>query len=259
MVGRITYGFGIAFSMHAAPVYISEMAPADVRGLLVSLKEGFIVGGIMMGFAVSAVAESIASCPGGDCLDKLTSGFSEVDVFRVVWGVPLAIAPVVLLGMKACPPSPRWLLLRAQRTKASGLEPLGQQHPLRVAALASLKRFRRGLPEELVEAELAEVEATLQFEATEASAGSFAEVRRGGGQEVGWGGWAGRLGGGGGGGGTGLGRLGTAWPERRRRGRWAWSGPAARLAVTCPAWPASPSMRGLPPVTAGLPPVTAGR
>ena len=36
------------------------MAPADVRGLLVSLKEGFIVGGIMMGFAVSAVAESIA-------------------------------------------------------------------------------------------------------------------------------------------------------------------------------------------------------
>ena len=170
MVGRITYGFGIAFSMHAAPVYISEMAPADVRGLLVSLKEGFIVGGIMMGFAVSAVAESIASCPGGDCLDKLTSGFSEVDVFRVVWGVPLAIAPVVLLGMKACPPSPRWLLLRAQRTKASGLEPLGQQHPLRVAALASLKRFRRGLPEELVEAELAEVEATLQFEATEASA-----------------------------------------------------------------------------------------
>ena len=178
MIGRITYGFGIAFSMHAAPVYISEMAPADVRGLLVSLKEGFIVGGIMIGFAASAVAESIAKCPGGDCPDPLAAGFSEADVFRVVWGLPLAIAPVVLLGMKAMPPSPRWLLLRAQRTKPSGLEPLTELHPLRVATLASLGRFRRGLPQELVEAELSEVEATLRFEAAEASAGSFAEVRR---------------------------------------------------------------------------------
>lgn len=37
LVGRIIYGFGIAFSMHAAPVYISEMAPADMRGLCAAM------------------------------------------------------------------------------------------------------------------------------------------------------------------------------------------------------------------------------
>ena len=89
----------------------------------------------------------------------------------------MVLAPVVLLGMKAMPPSPRWLLLRAQRAKPSGLDPLGQQNPLRVAALASLRRFRRGLPEELVEAEFSGMESTLLFEAAEASAGSFGEVR----------------------------------------------------------------------------------
>eukprot|EP00966_Prymnesium_polylepis_P076195 1766090-Prymnesium_polylepis.1 len=124
LVGRIVYGLGIAFSMHAAPVYISEMAPSDVRGLLVSLKEGFIVGGIMIGFAASAVCEGIASCPGGDCASPDAGGFDETAVFRGVWGLPLVIAPIVLFGMQAMPPSPRWLLLRAARSRAA-VEPLG--------------------------------------------------------------------------------------------------------------------------------------
>jgi len=173
LIARIIYGFGIAFSMHAAPVYISEMAPSDVRGLLVSLKEGFIVGGIMFGFAAAAIAESVANCPGGDCPDATGGGFGESDVFRAVWAVPLLTAPIVLVGMYFMPPSPRWLLLRAQRTKAT-LEPLGTQNPLRVAALTSIGRFRRGLPEALLEAELQEIEATLAVES--ADEGSVFEV-----------------------------------------------------------------------------------
>ena len=39
-----------AFSMHGAPTYIAEMAPPSLRGLLVSLKEAFIVVGILFGF-----------------------------------------------------------------------------------------------------------------------------------------------------------------------------------------------------------------
>jgi len=53
--GRIVYGLGIALCMHAAPVYIAEVTPSRVRGLFVSLKEGFIVTGIMLGFAASAI------------------------------------------------------------------------------------------------------------------------------------------------------------------------------------------------------------
>ena len=34
--------------MHAAPMYIAETSPPSVRGTLISLKEGFIVGGILV-------------------------------------------------------------------------------------------------------------------------------------------------------------------------------------------------------------------
>ena len=40
VAARMVYGLGIAFAMHAAPVYISEMAPSHCRGFLVAAKEG---------------------------------------------------------------------------------------------------------------------------------------------------------------------------------------------------------------------------
>jgi hypothetical protein len=33
---------------HGAPIYIAETAPAHLRGALISLKEVFIVGGILL-------------------------------------------------------------------------------------------------------------------------------------------------------------------------------------------------------------------
>ena len=35
LTGRVMYGLGIGFAMHAAPAYIAETAPASVRGLLI--------------------------------------------------------------------------------------------------------------------------------------------------------------------------------------------------------------------------------
>ena len=97
--GRGVYGVGIAFSMHAAPVYISETSTAAVRGLLVSLKEGFIVLGILLGFSASAVATSL------DLPPSLA--------WRVIWALPALTGSLVLLGMSAMPESPRWLVLQA--------------------------------------------------------------------------------------------------------------------------------------------------
>ena len=54
--GRVVYGVGIGFAMHAAPAYIAETAPPSVRGLLISLKEALIVGGILAGYAIGYVA-----------------------------------------------------------------------------------------------------------------------------------------------------------------------------------------------------------
>ena len=43
--GRLIYGYACGFAMHGAPAYIGEMAPFQIRGLLISLKEAFIVTG----------------------------------------------------------------------------------------------------------------------------------------------------------------------------------------------------------------------
>ena len=137
ILGRATYGVGIAFSMHAAPVYISEMAPAAVRGLLVALKEAFIVLGILCGFLASALAD--------------TGDVASPNAWRHIWSPPLAVSCVVIVGMLCMPPSPRWLVLRAMGTERGAV----REAALLDATLA-LQRFRNRWDGSDVSAEAAE-------------------------------------------------------------------------------------------------------
>ncbi|KAL5058628.1 hypothetical protein RYX36_030232 [Vicia faba] len=41
--------------MHAAPMYIAETAPTPIRGLLISLKEFFIVIGMVAGYGLGSL------------------------------------------------------------------------------------------------------------------------------------------------------------------------------------------------------------
>jgi len=59
LAGRLIFGLGIGFAMHAAPAYIAETSPPQVRGLFISLKECFIVGGILAGYLVSYLAVDV--------------------------------------------------------------------------------------------------------------------------------------------------------------------------------------------------------
>jgi len=102
---RLVYGFGIGFSMHAAPLYIAEISPPDVRGTLVAAKEAFIVGGIMFGFGAIAVFEK--------------AGVPDDQQWRWAWFVPIIFAFVVLAIAYGAPPSPRWLVLRGRPTEAA--------------------------------------------------------------------------------------------------------------------------------------------
>lgn len=100
LVGRLIYGMGFAFCMHAAPVYIAETSTPSTRGLLVSLKEGFIVFGILLGFGASAAA--------------LACSLPHWQAWRYIWAPPALLSFVVFLGMLPMPESPRWLVVRAK-------------------------------------------------------------------------------------------------------------------------------------------------
>eukprot|EP01018_Ginkgo_biloba_P028636 Gb_26716 [translate_table: standard] len=103
--------------MHAAPLYIAETSPAQIRGRLVSLKEFFIVLGMLLGYVVSNLAVDVV---GG---------------WRYMYGVSTPIAVIMGIGMWWLPPSPRWILLRVVQVK-------GNVEELKEKAVSSLNRLR---------------------------------------------------------------------------------------------------------------------
>ena len=103
---RIIYGIGIGFSMHGAPTYIAEMAPPSLRGLLVSLKEAFIVVGILLGFVVGYLL----------CSDN--SPYLVDGGWKWSYGSSIIFSTLMLFGTFYIPRSARWLLLKQREEEA---------------------------------------------------------------------------------------------------------------------------------------------
>ena len=57
--GRFIYGIGVGFTTHAAPLLISEHVSSELRGIIVTLKEGAIVFGIIIGNIVGEKINSL--------------------------------------------------------------------------------------------------------------------------------------------------------------------------------------------------------
>ena len=104
---RVIFGIGIGFSMHGAPTYIAEMAPPNLRGLLVSLKEAFIVIGILLGFVVGYVL----------CSDN--SPYIVEGGWKWAYGSSIIFSTLMLLGTLYIPRSARWLLLKQRDEEVS--------------------------------------------------------------------------------------------------------------------------------------------
>ncbi|KAI4295298.1 hypothetical protein L6164_035359 [Bauhinia variegata] len=99
VIGRFVFGIGIGLAMHAAPMYIAETAPTPIRGRLISLKEFFIVLGMVAGYGIgSLVVDTLAG-------------------WRYMYGASTPISIIMGIGMWWLPASPRWILLRAIQGK----------------------------------------------------------------------------------------------------------------------------------------------
>ncbi|KAM4083377.1 hypothetical protein ACB094_08G051300 [Castanea mollissima] len=156
LVGRLLYGLGIGLAMHGAPLYIAETCPSQIRGTLVSLKELFIVLGILLGYFV---------------------GSFQIDVvggWRYMFGVSAPVALLMGLGMWSLPPSPRWLLLRAVQGK-------GSLQDYKEKAVLALSRLRGRPPsDKLSERQIEDTIVSLKTAyADEESGGSILEVFQG--------------------------------------------------------------------------------
>ena len=94
IVSRVVIGAGIGVASAVAPVYISEVAPADMRGSLVTFFQLSVTVGILVAYLVGYA-------------------FTDVgDGWRWMLGLGAVPALALALGIMRLPRSPRWLMMQ---------------------------------------------------------------------------------------------------------------------------------------------------
>ncbi|AFU98523.2 sugar porter family MFS transporter [Simiduia agarivorans] len=127
---RLIGGIGVGLASMAAPMYIAEIAPAAVRGKLVSLYQFAIVLGFFVVFLASY------GIGGGNVAALSAEAQADAHAYNLSHGwrwmlwseTPVAVAFLLLLLL--VPESPRWLVLKGQSSRALGvIRNLGYPQP----------------------------------------------------------------------------------------------------------------------------------
>lgn len=124
VLSRVVVGIAIGIACYTAPLYISELAPANFRGMLVSLNQLAITLGIMLAYLVDTY-------------------YADSGHWRMMLGFGVVPAVILFISMLFLPKSPRWLLLMERDAQAR----------------ATLTRIRKT---ELVDVEMDEIKQSIQ-------------------------------------------------------------------------------------------------
>uniref|UniRef100_A0A1J3F192 D-xylose-proton symporter-like 1 n=1 Tax=Noccaea caerulescens TaxID=107243 RepID=A0A1J3F192_NOCCA len=138
IIGRVIYGMGVGLTMHAAPMYIAETAPSQIRGRMISLKECCTVLGMVGGYGIGSLWVTV------------NSGW------RYMYATSIPLPIIMGIGMFWLPASPRWLLLRS-------LQGSGNVESLQEAAIKSLRRLRGPVVVDTAAEQVNEILADLSF------------------------------------------------------------------------------------------------
>lgn len=129
VVARLVVGVAVGVASAVAPVYISEVAPPEERGRLVTFFQLSVTIGILVAYVVGLA-------------------FDHVEGWRWMLGLGAVPAIVLGVGMLRMPQSPRWLVMAGEDYEAR----------------AVLERIRSGDPD-TIEQEIGEIHADLRAEA----------------------------------------------------------------------------------------------
>ncbi|MEI7533524.1 MAG: sugar porter family MFS transporter [Verrucomicrobiae bacterium] len=116
---RIVGGVAIGIASNLSPMYIAEIAPAAIRGKLVSLNQLNIVIGIVLAQVVNwLVAQPV---PAGATTAEILASWNGQQGWRWMFCLTALPASLFLIGMFFVPESPRWLVKNGDRDKALGV------------------------------------------------------------------------------------------------------------------------------------------
>jgi len=116
---RMLGGVAIGLASNLSPMYIAEVAPAQMRGQLVSINQLTIVIGIL---AAQFINWSLVhKLPAGATDEFIRNSWYGQSGWRWMFGITAIPSLLFLLGMFAVPESPRWLAKNGQPDRARGV------------------------------------------------------------------------------------------------------------------------------------------
>jgi sugar porter (SP) family MFS transporter len=116
---RILGGVAIGLASSLSPMYIAEIAPARIRGKLVSLNQLTIVIGIVLAQAINWFL--VRDLPAGATDEFIHSSWFGQQGWRWMFGITAAPSVLFLAGLFFVPESPRWLAKRGGREQARAI------------------------------------------------------------------------------------------------------------------------------------------
>ena len=114
IIARMVGGFGVGAALIIAPMYIAEIAPADIRGRMVSFNQLNIVIGISVAYFSNFLILSL----GQSDLAWAQSLRMGDWTWRWMLGVEAIPAIFYFFALFSVPESPRWLLMRGKAEEA---------------------------------------------------------------------------------------------------------------------------------------------
>jgi sugar porter (SP) family MFS transporter len=116
---RMLGGVAIGLASSLSPMYISEVAPAQMRGKLVSINQLTIVVGILLAQYINWFL--VRNLPTGATDEFIRNSWFGQQGWRWMFGLTAAPALFFLIGMILVPESPRWLAKNGQMERARGI------------------------------------------------------------------------------------------------------------------------------------------
>jgi len=113
---RILGGTAIGLASNLSPMYIAEVAPARIRGRLVSVNQLTIVIGILLAQTVNwLIARPV---PPGATAQEILNSWNGQFGWRWMFGVTAVPSIFFFVGMFLVPESPRWLAKNGKHERA---------------------------------------------------------------------------------------------------------------------------------------------
>jgi SP family arabinose:H+ symporter-like MFS transporter len=117
ILARMLGGTGVGVASIVAPLYISEIAPAKIRGRLVTFYQLAITAGILIAYLTNSGLLSLSLSH----QEKNGEGLLHIILVKEVWrsmlGIGVIPSMLFFIGLCFVPESPRWLILKGKEAE----------------------------------------------------------------------------------------------------------------------------------------------